>query len=92
MPFFYSFQNGGTLQPLGWRFDSPRTNIHVVPKKRRFVPVSDDYEDSGDDADGDGEGRFVPVSDDNEDSGDDVDGDGEGRFVPVSDDDEDGDR
>ena len=25
--------NGGTLQPLGWRFESPRTNIHVVPKR-----------------------------------------------------------
>ena len=30
----------------------------------RFVPVSDDNEDSGDDANGDGEGRFVPLSGD----------------------------
>ena len=29
-----------------------------------FVPVSDDDEDSGDDANGDGEGRFVPLSGD----------------------------
>ena len=57
--------NGGTLQPLGWRFESPRTNIHVVPKKG-VVPVSDDDEDSGDNANGDSEGRFVPVSDDDE--------------------------
>ena len=34
------------------------------------MPVSDDDEDSGNDANGDSEGRFVPVSDDDEDSGD----------------------
>ena len=67
--------NGGILQPLGWRFESPCTNIHVVPKKGRFVPVSDDDEDSGDDANGYSEGRFVPVSDDDEDGdGDNNDG------------------
>ena len=30
--------NGGTLQPLGWRFESPRTNIHVVPKNGGLCP------------------------------------------------------
>ena len=30
------------------------------------MPISDDDEDSGDDADGDSEGRFVPESDDDE--------------------------
>ena len=50
---------GGTLQPLGWRFESPRTNTHVVPKRavcaRKWRR-----------ADGDGEGHFLPVSDDND--------------------------
>ena len=32
--------NGGTFQPLGWRFESPRTNIHVVPK-RAVHPLMD---------------------------------------------------
>ena len=41
--------------------------------KGRSVPVTDDDEDSGDDAkNGDGEGRFVPASDEDEDSGDDA--------------------
>ena len=39
------------------------------------MPVSDDDEDSGDDANGDSEGQFVPVSDDDEDGdGDNNDG------------------
>ena len=37
--------------------------------KGRFVLVSDDDEDSGDDANGDGEGQFVPVSADGFDKG-----------------------
>ena len=47
------------------------------------MPVSDDDEDSGNDANGDSEGRFVPVSDDDEDGdGDNNDGfdDEEGKM------------
>ena len=42
------------------------------------MPLSDDDEDSGNDANGDSEGQFVPVSDDDEDSGHDANGDSEG--------------
>ena len=53
--------NGGTLQPLGWRFESPRTKAErhtlravCAHKWRRRK-------------NGDSEGRFVLVSDDDED-------------------------
>ena len=45
--------------------------LNVNSSKRKIMlPVSNDDEDSGDDADGDNEGRFVPVSDDDGDNND----------------------
>ena len=68
--FPYSYNKLGRLifeRQIAFYCFNPQCNTNtpnIVVCMCSFVPVSDDDQDSGGDANGDGEGRFLPVSGD----------------------------